>query len=807
MRRFSQWAAIISGTAMLAAGCMGKSAEDRASPATTAAQDEGEQGEANLERAQSQLQLRKRASATPAEPEAAPMIGAGAAAPADMDDNEKGGEADLDGAGSRGGKDGRFAQKTPPKGGATKTPEGTTRAWFPETFLFEPLVVTDDAGAATVPVRVPDRLTTWRVLALGHSRSGAQGGAVTSFLGTLPAYVDPVIPPFLVAGDEVRLPIQMINTTAEPLTAELSVSAEGGALTAGRGARTVPAQGSLVEYATLAAARPGAIKLRAALGATDAVERAIEVRPAGRPVSIARSGTLAAPRTLSIEGPAGADPATDRVRLSVFPGALALLRAELAASTARSGVDEDAYALLLAGRAAELLAQLGDKADPEALRTLSIVAGQRAIRHARTLDVPRATALAAAALAHPQSPVLARLGERAAAHLHANQRPDGTFEGGQGWTLQRVLVATADGVRAVAAASGTPAAKQRAQAVAFHAAGAFERNVDAVPDAYTAAAILSSGAAPAALVEKLRERVRAAVTGDAGGKWLDAGEGAVRADGTTPVRAEATALAVLALAGDPKATALRADLGATLLGSYIPAYGWGDGRANLACMQAVLALFQQPLPANVKITLTLDGKEIASGNFDREKLRDVLVLEGPVQPAAAAGAAAASGGTVGASTGIAGAHEWRIAAEPALPGLGFALSLHSYLPWDQAPVKAGLELSLPATITASVGKPTEITLAAVAPSGMDLHITHALPAGVQVDRASLEALTSAGILSRFEISDGKIDLHVPALDPGEVLAAKYRVIPTLGGKLRSGAHQIRAGGHATHAVPTQWLIR
>ncbi|MFP2903118.1 alpha-2-macroglobulin family protein [Corallococcus sp. 4LFB] len=78
------------------------------------------------------------------------------------------------------------------KDGAAAAP---TRAWFPETFLFEPLVVTDANGQATVPVRVPDRLTQWRVLALAHSRSGAQAGAVTSFAGTLPTYVDPCCRP------------------------------------------------------------------------------------------------------------------------------------------------------------------------------------------------------------------------------------------------------------------------------------------------------------------------------------------------------------------------------------------------------------------------------------------------------------------------------------------------------------------------------------------------------------------------------------------------------------------------------------
>src|SRR5262252_2794966 len=78
-----------------------------------------------------------------------------------------------------------------------------SRAWFPETFLFEPLVVTDADGAASLKVRVPDRLTTWRVLALAHSRGGAQAGAVARFQGTLPTYVDPVVPPFLLVGDEV----------------------------------------------------------------------------------------------------------------------------------------------------------------------------------------------------------------------------------------------------------------------------------------------------------------------------------------------------------------------------------------------------------------------------------------------------------------------------------------------------------------------------------------------------------------------------------------------------------------------------
>jgi hypothetical protein len=689
--------------------------------------------------------------------------------------------------------DGELDTKVGDKAAAAKQParnepasgkETVTRSWFPETFLFEPLIVTDDAGEASVDVRVPDRLTTWRVLALGHTRTGAQAGATTSFLGTLPTYVDPIVPKRLIIGDEVRMPIQMVNTTTAPVTATLELAAEHAKLAGGGGTRTVPAQGSLVEYAALTADHPGAARVRIGLGSTDAVLRAIDVAPAGKPITVTRSGTLAAPRTLTIEGPAGSDPATDRVRLLAFPGALAILRSELGISTARSGTADDAYALLLAGKATALLAALGDQADPAAIRELSIVTTQRAVRHARSLDVDSASLLVEAALAHVDNPVLARLGERAAAYLADSQRPDGTFAGGDGWTLQRVLVATAEATRAVASSSATVAERQRAQRVLVRAGGAFERNFDHVEDGYTAAAILATGAIRGALADKLRTRVRDALkASDDGAKYLDVPEGVVRTDGLVPSRAEATALAVLALGNDPKV----ADLGATLLAGYGLDRGWGDGRANLACMRAVLELFKTPIPPDVKITLTMDDKPIVFGVLSRDKLRDVLPLDAD-------------------APGLGGSHVWKVTAEPAVPGLGFSLAIRGYVPWPTETTRGGLELALPPAIAATVGKPTEIALTAIAPSGIELHVEQALPAGVQVDRPSLEALVSAGTIASFEVADGKVELVVSPLSPGHTFAAKYRVIPTLAGKLHAGASTIRAGTNEFHVPPALWTI-
>jgi Alpha-2-macroglobulin family len=678
--------------------------------------------------------------------------------------------------------------------------EAATRAWFPETFLFEPRIVTDAEGAATVEARVPDRLTSWRVLALAHSRSGAQGGAVASFLGTLPTYVDPVVPKVLVVGDEVRVPIQIVNTTSAAVSARLTVEAANATVTSPSAQITLGASGSRVEYARLVATRAGKAALKVTLGDTDAVVRTIDVVSPGRPVVITRSGTLAAPRTLTIAGTPGADPAADRVRLLAYPGALALLRSELGAASSRTGTADDAYALLLAGRATKLLEALGEKADPDAVRELGILAGQRAIRDARTFDVSSAALLAEAALSHPQNPVMQRLGARAAEYLSRNQRPDGTFSGDTGWTVQRVLVATADATRAVASATSTPEELKRATAALVRAAGAFERNAVHIEDGYTAAAVLASGAlaggdARAKLREELRAKVRAAIVpaggedGATGGaKVLGVGEGVVRADGTVPSTMEATALAVLALEGDAQAPL--ADLGASLLGGYGFDRGWGDGYTNLLALRAVLELFDNPLPDQVKIQLLMDGALVTEGVLTKDKLREVLALEAAVP-----------------APGLAGAHQWKIVAEPAVPGLGFSLALQSWVPWEKEQASGGVELQLPERVSGSVGAPISLELSAVAPAGLALHVRHALPAEVSADRASLQALVDDGTLARFELADGRADLYAGPLPPGKVLTVKYRAVATLAGTLHATASLFEAGGQTFHVPPTTWVIK
>jgi hypothetical protein len=666
------------------------------------------------------------------------------------------------------------AKRVATRGTDDDAPAQQSRSWFPETFLFAPLVVTDEAGTASVPVTIPDRLTTYRVLALAHSRGGAQAGATTSLTSTLPVYVEPVVPVFLHAGDAVRLPVQVVNTTDAAVTRGLRISAGGAAISGGT--VTVGPRSSALRLATLTAARPGPLRIEAVLDGADAVVRTVEVRPVGKPTVLAASGTLAAPRSIALTGPKSATPGTDRVRLEVFPGALAILRSELGASLGRGGVAEDAFALLLAGRAPDLLRSLGDEPDAAALRRLRVLASQRVVRHAMTLDAARASLIAEAALAHPADPVLANLGVRAVQHLAAHQLPDGTCGGETGWTLQRLLVATADCARA---AADEPSVRLRA-------ATAIERNATAIADPYTAAALLAAGVARGALAEALRGRVLAALVKAAdGSQSLPVPDGVVRPDGVRPSTVEATALAILALRDQP--TAPLADLGATVLGAYAPGPGWGDGRANLVAITAVLHLFKEPMPPTTTITLRQGERVVATGELGKDQIRTIVTL-------------AADG--VDAS----GAHTWTVEATPAVPGLGFALAVTSWGPWPAVRPGSGVDLEVLVPPGLAVGKPAELRVRAVAPAGRAMTVTVALPAGVQADPVQLDALVEDETLTRYRAMAGAVELTVPALDPGEAAIIPVRVVPTLAGTVTSGASLLRVDGGEAAAAPARWTI-
>ncbi|NDJ87121.1 MAG: hypothetical protein GYB66_14680, partial [Chloroflexi bacterium] len=102
---------------------------------------------------------------------------------------------------------------------------------FVDTPLWEPDVVTDQSGEATVTVTLPDNLTTWRIdaRAVTEGTDGPMlvGQTTTDFLSTKPLLIRPLTPRFMVVNDEVTLAALVNNNTDAEQTVEISMQGTG----------------------------------------------------------------------------------------------------------------------------------------------------------------------------------------------------------------------------------------------------------------------------------------------------------------------------------------------------------------------------------------------------------------------------------------------------------------------------------------------------------------------------------------------------------------------------------------------------
>ncbi len=112
-------------------------------------------------------------------------------------------------------------------GGGPDAVEGMVRRRFPDTAYWNPALVTDAAGRATVTVELPDNLTTWRMTAKGVTADTLVGEARVEVVSTLPLLLRPVAPRFFVVGDEATLSAVVHNNTDQDVLVGVSLAAEG----------------------------------------------------------------------------------------------------------------------------------------------------------------------------------------------------------------------------------------------------------------------------------------------------------------------------------------------------------------------------------------------------------------------------------------------------------------------------------------------------------------------------------------------------------------------------------------------------
>jgi hypothetical protein len=137
-------------------------------------------------------------------------------------------------------------------------------------------VPTDTEGRARVPVKLPDSLTRYRVMAVAAAGARSFGSGEATLVARLPLMVRPSAPRFLNFGDRFELPVVVQNQTEAEMSVDVAVRARNAVLTAGAGRRLVVAANDRAEVRfPMAAVRAGSARVQigaASASAADAAE-------------------------------------------------------------------------------------------------------------------------------------------------------------------------------------------------------------------------------------------------------------------------------------------------------------------------------------------------------------------------------------------------------------------------------------------------------------------------------------------------------------------------------------------------------
>jgi uncharacterized protein YfaS (alpha-2-macroglobulin family) len=163
---------------------------------------------------------------------------------------------------------------------------------FRQTAFFDPAVLTDDKGRASVSFRLPDTLTTYRVMAVAVTRDDRYGFGADSVVANKKLMARPALPRFLRSGDTVDAGVVVSKKGLGAGTVRVTASVEGLAV---EGPATkdvaVGADASVEVRFRLRASRAGHAKLRFAVNAGTesdavAVERRVQAPLATEAVAL-----------------------------------------------------------------------------------------------------------------------------------------------------------------------------------------------------------------------------------------------------------------------------------------------------------------------------------------------------------------------------------------------------------------------------------------------------------------------------------------------------------------------------------------
>lgn len=214
------------------------------------------------------------------------------------------------------------------------------REYFPETLVWSPELVTDKDGKASLNFKMADNITTWKLYTIASTKQGKIGVAEKEITVFQPFFVDLDPPKFLTDGDEIFLPTQVRNYTAQKQKVDVTMAKSDWFSFLNAETRTlvsVPndstqnievdknaANNAVFGFKAITPVKDGKQRVTAvAAKDSDAIEKAVTVRPNGQEIVRTESKLFRSSTNFDIEFPANALAKTPKAELKIYPNLMA----------------------------------------------------------------------------------------------------------------------------------------------------------------------------------------------------------------------------------------------------------------------------------------------------------------------------------------------------------------------------------------------------------------------------------------------------------------------------------------------------
>ncbi|MBI5876961.1 MAG: Ig-like domain-containing protein [Chloroflexi bacterium] len=218
-------------------------------------------------------------------------------------------------------------------GGPAAAVVSPVRRDFRDTAYWNANVTTNAQGRAQVTTPLPDNLTTWNVRVKGVTAGTLVGDTSVDILSTKDLLLRPVTPRFVVTGDKARIEAVVNNNTANDITADVSLDAQGLVIAgSAKQAVTIKAKDKAkVSWDTVVGTAQNVVAKFSVTGGglSDAAEYTLPVNREISPETVATAGQVDTKLAEQIKLPAGADRAAGELQIETSPSLAAASRSGL----------------------------------------------------------------------------------------------------------------------------------------------------------------------------------------------------------------------------------------------------------------------------------------------------------------------------------------------------------------------------------------------------------------------------------------------------------------------------------------------